>query len=46
MMTWVNFAMLGVGGLLISVPIVLHFLMQPKPVEMVFYPGAFPGSKQ
>ena len=36
MMTWVNFAMLGVGGLLISVPIVLHFLMQPKPVEMVF----------
>lgn len=35
-MTWANLGILGVGGLLVSVPIVLHFMMQPKPKEMVF----------
>ena len=35
-MTWINFGILGVGGALISVPIILHFLMQPKPKEMIF----------
>ena len=35
-MMWANFAILGVGGALIAVPIILHFLMQPKPKELVF----------
>jgi hypothetical protein len=35
-MTWANFGILGVGGLLLSVPVVLHLLMQPKPKELVF----------
>ena len=36
MMTWTNLAVLGVGGALVSVPIILHLLMQPKPKQMVF----------
>ncbi|MEM7783916.1 MAG: BatA domain-containing protein, partial [Planctomycetota bacterium] len=35
-MTWLNFGILGIGGALLSIPILLHFLMQPKPKEMVF----------
>lgn len=35
-MMWANLAVLGVGGALVSVPIILHFLMQPKPKEMIF----------
>ncbi len=35
-MTWANLAILGVGAALVSVPVILHFLMQPKPKEMLF----------
>lgn len=35
-MTWANLGVLGVGAALISIPILLHFLMQPKPKDMVF----------
>ncbi|MFT7631811.1 MAG: hypothetical protein ACI87E_002851 [Mariniblastus sp.] len=35
-MTWLNIAILGVGAALIAVPVILHFLMQPKPKEMIF----------
>ena len=35
-MTWANFAILGVGAALVAVPIILHFLMQPKPKEIIF----------
>lgn len=35
-MTWANLAILGVGGALLSLPIILHFLMRPKPKEMIF----------
>ena len=35
-MTWANGLMVGLGGLLIAVPLVLHLLMQPKPKKMVF----------
>ena len=35
-MMWANLAVLGVGGALVSVPIILHFLMRQKPKEMVF----------
>ncbi len=38
-MAWTNGLILGIGGLLVSIPIILHFLMQPKPKQMVF-PGA------
>ena len=37
-MAWVNFGILGLGGLLLAVPIVLHFLMQPKP-QLVDFPA-------
>ena len=30
-MAWANFMILGLGGALLMVPVVLHFLMQPKP---------------
>jgi len=30
-MAWANFFILGLGGALLTVPVVLHFLMQPKP---------------
>ena len=35
-MNWANLSILGVGGLLLTVPIILHFLMQPKPKDIVF----------
>lgn len=35
-MNWANIGVLGIGGLLMTVPIILHFLMQPKPVEIDF----------
>lgn len=35
-MAWANFVLLGLGGLLLAVPIVLHFLMQPEPKELPF----------
>ena len=35
-MAWLNFGVLGVGGLLLAIPVILHFLMQPKPKELVF----------
>lgn len=35
-MTWANLGILGLGGLLLLVPIVLHFLMRPKPKDIVF----------
>ena len=35
-MTWANFGILGVGGLLLSVPVILHFMFQPKPVAVDF----------
>ena len=35
-MVWANALVLGLGGLLLLAPIVLHFLMQPKPKELVF----------
>ena len=45
-MVWANFALLGIGGLMISVPILIHFLMQPKPVEVVFPAMRFLKEKQ
>ena len=30
-MAWANIFILGLGGALLAVPVVLHFLMQPKP---------------
>ena len=30
-MAWTNFMILGLGGALLAVPVMLHFLMQPKP---------------
>lgn len=35
-MVWANIMLLGLGGLLISIPVILHFLMQPKPKKMPF----------
>lgn len=35
-MTWANLGILGVGGLLLCVPIILHFMFQPKPVSVDF----------
>jgi hypothetical protein len=35
-MVWANLIVLGLGGLLLTIPIVLHFLMQPKPVVLTF----------
>ena len=35
-MTWVNLGVLGIGAALVAVPILLHLLMQPKPVEVTF----------
>lgn len=35
-MTWANLGILGVGGVLLSVPIILHFMMQPKPKDLPF----------
>ncbi len=35
-MTLLNGLVLGMGGLLLAIPIILHFLMRPKPREMIF----------
>ena len=35
-MTWANLGILGVGGLLLSVPVILHFMFQPKPISVDF----------
>ncbi|MDG1873334.1 MAG: BatA domain-containing protein [Mariniblastus sp.] len=35
-MTWANLGILGLGGILLTVPIILHFLMRPKPKDIVF----------
>ena len=35
-MTLAHLSILGLGGLLMAVPVLLHFLMQPKPVVMTF----------
>lgn len=35
-MIWANFAVLGLGGALLTLPIILHFLMQPKPKVLEF----------
>jgi len=35
-MIWTNGLILGLGGLLVLVPIVLHLLMQPKPKRVIF----------
>ena len=35
-MVWANSILLGLGGLAIGVPILLHLLMQPKPKPLLF----------
>lgn len=35
-MVWANAAVLGLGGALLTLPIILHFLMQPKPKILEF----------
>ena len=35
-MAWANVMLLGFGGLLITIPVILHFLMQPKPKKLLF----------
>ncbi len=35
-MVWANALVLGLGGLLLTIPIILHFLMQPKPKVLMF----------
>ncbi len=35
-MAWTNSLILGLGAMLVAVPILLHFLMQPKPKQLVF----------
>ena len=45
-MTWANFGILGVGGLLLCVPIILHFMFQPKPVSVDFPALRFLKQKQ
>ena len=45
-MTLLNGLILGLGGLLLAIPIILHFLMQPKPKELVFPALKFIKKKQ
>ena len=45
-MIWANLAMLGFGGALLSVPVLIHFLMQPKPIEVDFPAMRFLKKKQ
>lgn len=45
-MTWANGLILGLGGLLIAIPIILHLLMQPKPKKMIFPALRFLKEKQ
>ena len=35
-MSIAHLGLLGIGGLLMAIPVLLHFLMKPKPVEMTF----------
>ena len=35
-MIWANALVLGLGGALLTLPVVLHFLMQPKPKLLEF----------
>ena len=45
-MIWANLALLGFGGLMLSVPVLIHFLMQPKPIEVDFPALRFLKQKQ
>ena len=45
-MTLLNGLILGLGGLLLAIPVILHFLMQPKPKEMLFPALKFIKKKQ
>lgn len=45
-MTLLNGLVLGIGGLLLAIPIILHFLMRPKPREMIFPALRFIKQKQ
>ena len=45
-MIWANLALLGFGGLMLSVPVLIHFLMQPKPIEVDFPAMRFLKQKQ
>jgi hypothetical protein len=45
-MIWANLAMLGAGGALLSVPVLIHFLMKPKPIEADFPALRFLKEKQ
>ena len=45
-MTLLNGLVLGIGGLLLAVPIILHFLMRPKPKEITFPALKFVKRKQ
>ena len=45
-MTWANLGILGVGGLLLCVPVILHFMFQPKPVAVDFPALRFLKQKQ
>ena len=45
-MIWANLALLGFGGLMLSVPVFIHFLMQPKPIEVDFPALRFLKQKQ
>ncbi len=45
-MIWTNLAMLGFGGALVSVPVLIHFLMKPKPIEIDFPALRFLKEKQ
>ena len=45
-MTWANLGILGVGGLLLCVPVILHFMFQPKPVSVDFPALRFLKQKQ
>ena len=35
-MFWANPLVLGIGTILLSIPIILHFMMQPKPKVLAF----------
>ena len=35
-MTWANLGILGVGGVLLAVPVILHFMMKAKPKDIIF----------
>ena len=45
-MTWANLGILGIGGLLLCVPVILHFMFQPKPVSVDFPALRFLKQKQ